>query len=209
MMYVLNTIMEIHPLILYKNYGMRQSLQAIAVFENLLSRTKPARIIEIGTDQGGLIVALKDIIDTLNLDTTLRSYDIKDYKKIYPEIRSMGIDQRVENIFDSEYRNLTPDKKEELVSLIQSDGISIILCDGGNKINEFNCLSQYLKTNDIIMAHDYAETLKDFAENIKYKLWNWCEIKGSDIKNACDMYNLTDFMKDEFRLVAWTCKQKQ
>lgn len=47
-------------------------------------------------------------------------------------------------------------------SFIKREGTTLILCDGGSKINEFNILSKYLKSGDIIMAHDYVDTKENF-----------------------------------------------
>ena len=83
------------------------------------------------------------------------------------------------------------------------------MCDGGSKINEFNLLSKYLKSGDIIMAHDYVDTKENFLKNYKNKIWNLREIGDEHIKNTCEKYNLKSYMKETFDKVVWVCKIKE
>ena len=94
-------------------------------------------------------------------------------------------------------------------TIINQDGITLILCDGGSKINEFNLLSNYMKIGDFIMAHDYSENEETFKENVYMKIWNWHEIADKDIQEACNRNNLISHNKEIFNTVAWVCKVKQ
>jgi hypothetical protein len=99
--------------------------------------------------------------------------------------------------------------KQEVINFINQDGVTLILCDGGSKIHEFNLLSNYMKVGDFIMAHDYSENEKTFKENVYMKIWNWHEIADKDIQEACDRNNLISHNKEIFNTVAWVCKLKQ
>jgi hypothetical protein len=99
--------------------------------------------------------------------------------------------------------------KNELLNIIGEPGVTLVLCDGGSKKNEFNLISPLLKTGDVIMAHDYAPNEVYFQEHIKNKLWNWLEIQDSDIDESCISNNLKPYMEDDFRKVVWVCKIKE
>lgn len=192
----------------YKGFSMSQHENVIVAFSNLLNKVKPKRILEIGTYDGGLTMALRDIIIDSQLDCHIRSYDIRENSK-FENLRRHNIDVRISNVFDSGYIDLTDIGKDEISSFISEDGLTLVLCDGGNKIQEFRILSQYLKSGDYIMAHDYSESIEYWDSVMKNKIWNWCEITFADISDSCLRNNLESFMKDEFQSVAWTCWRKQ
>lgn len=176
---------------------------AYEVFYNFIKDVKPTRILEIGTALGGFTTFLKICCNELGLNTNIRSYDINN-NPWYSDIINMGVDIRVENIFSNGFESMD----EEVINYIQGDGVTIVLCDGGWKIGEFNLISDYIKNGDFILAHDYAENKEKFELNINNKVWNWHEISESDIKDACDRNNLNDFNKEVFESVVWVCKIK-
>jgi len=188
----------------FDGHSAQQSHKAYEVFYNSFKELKPKRVLEIGTALGGFTVFLKTICDELNLDTKILTYDINELSW-YNDIRNLGVDLRVENIFNSDFTEV----KEEVVDFIQEDGLTIVLCDGGYKIGEFNLLSNYIKKGDLILAHDYAKDFNFFESNIKYNVWNWCEITEKDISNAVTENELTPFKEEDFTNCAWVCKQKQ
>ena len=69
-------------------------------------------------------------------------------------------------------------------------------------------LSKYLKSGDYILAHDYAQNKKYFDEQIKGRIWDWCEITDQDIQKACEENNLEKTYL-EFDSVAITCRVKK
>jgi predicted O-methyltransferase YrrM len=187
----------------YLGHGAQQNPHAYEAFYNLFNTVKPARILEIGTAMGGFTLSLKLLCNDLKLDTNILTYEINNNN--YNSLREIGIDTRIENIFGDNYSQV----KQEVIDYIQQDGVTIILCDGGNKIKEFNLLSNYLKPNDIIMAHDYASNQEFFNENVNMKLWNWLEIQDSDISEAVSKNNLEPFMQEQFTQAVWVCKIKK
>jgi hypothetical protein len=97
---------------------------------------------------------------------------------------------------------------DRIFDYIQSDGQTLVLCDGGNKPAEFNLFSRILKTDDIIMAHDYVIDNEYYDAYVKDNVWRWCEIKYKDISIAVDKYGLSSHMTDEFQEAAWACFKK-
>tara|TARA_R110000772_G_scaffold246671_1_gene360388 strand:- start:79 stop:714 length:636 start_codon:yes stop_codon:yes gene_type:complete len=190
----------------YMGFSCQQNPYCFEEFYKLLESIKPSRILEIGTSLGGLTSYLKHVATEIGLSTVVRSYDIYELNW-YNELRDNdNVDIRVENIFEDNYSKLTD---TEIIDFIQSDGITLILCDGGNKIEEFNLLSNYMKSSDVIMAHDYAYNPDFFESEINKKYWNWHEISESDIAEAVERNNLSSFMQEGFTKAVWVCKNKQ
>ena len=188
----------------YLGHSAQQNPFAYEAFYNFLNTVKPKRIIEIGTASGGFTLFLKFCCTDLDLETDIVSYEIHD-RPSYDFVRSHGVDIRVENIFGENYSSVT----QEPIDYIQQEGVTVVLCDGGHKISEFNVLSPFLKPGDFIMAHDYACNSTYFSENIEKKYWNWLEIQDSDIQQAVDSNNLESFMQEEFNKAVWVCKIKK
>ena len=84
----------------------------------------------------------------------------------------------------------------------------VVLCDGGWKIGEFNVLLNYIKSGDFILAHDFSTTREVYENEIKNKIWNWCEITEDDIKDAVDKHNLKSYNQELFSQAVWVCKYK-
>jgi cephalosporin hydroxylase len=181
----------------------QQHHNVYSTFYKLIDDTKPKRILEIGTALGGFTMFLKKVVDSFNLDTKILTFDIS-ARPWYDDMKKMGIDIRVEDIFN-DYQDIP----NEIKNFIKQDGLTIILCDGGDKIREFKLLSHFLKKGDIIMAHDYAPNQEYFDNYINGKIWNWLEIQDKDINESCMKHNLTPFMEYELRDVVWVGKIKE
>jgi predicted O-methyltransferase YrrM len=187
----------------YKGWGAQQNFNAFEVFHNFIRDVKPKRILEIGTSLGGFTSFLKYTCNKMQIPCDILTYDIHE-KSWYKDLTDMGIDVRIENIFSNEYQTLS----QEVIDFIRLDGTTIVLCDGGDKVREFNILSDYLKRGDFILGHDYAVNRDVFEESINKKIWNWHELSESDIKNACDRNLLEDYNRTTFESVVWVCKIK-
>jgi cephalosporin hydroxylase len=187
----------------YMGHGAQQNPNAFRAFFNFLQLVKPARILEIGTGMGGFTMFLRLVSNDLGLNLGIRTYDVNG-REGYDSLQKENVDVRVENIFVNGYK----EAPQEVIDYIQTDGITIVLCDGGNKIAEFNLLSKFIKTGDYIFAHDYARNNGYFQEHINGQIWNWMEISDSDISNAIIHNNLSPFMETEFQEAVWVCKIK-
>jgi hypothetical protein len=163
--------------------------------------------LEIGTAGGGTIQFIRDYLDEIGLsDTKIMTFELKEHKW-FGDMRKTGINIVIENIFTYSYREL--DKPEYVVDYINEYGPTLILCDGGSKINEFKILSPYLKVGDVIMAHDYVDTNENFLLNYRDKIWNWREIGDEHIIESCEKHNLKPFLQEDFNNAAWVCKIKE
>jgi cephalosporin hydroxylase len=188
----------------YEGMTCQQNPYCFEAFFELLKNKKPNRILEIGTALGGLTSYINAMCKNLGLDTQIRTYD-RLGRHEYKKMKSDGIDVRIENIFLDGYKGLA---NHEVKDFIRSAGSTIVLCDGGNKIAEFNILSEFLKSGDIILAHDYAFDNSTFESSIKNKYWNWHEISEADILPSVQKYNLKPYMKEVFEKAVWVCKIK-
>ena len=189
----------------YQGHAAQQNPIAYEVFYKFLESVRPVRIIEIGTAFGGFTTFLRLCCNDLGLNTEIRSYETHDGFTHYDSIRDMNIDIRIEDIFYPAYTTI----KQDAIDYIQEDGITVVLCDGGHKIHEYNLLTPFIKTGDFILAHDYASNKEDFEQNINMKFWNWHEIQDSDIEEVSNTNNLEPFMQDDFTKAVWVCKVKK
>lgn len=188
----------------FRGHAAQQSHNVYQIFYDFISEVKPSQILEIGTALGGFTEFLSIVCKDLNLKTKILSYDISE-RSWYQEMVEKGIDVRVENIFNDSFT----DVKNEVIDYVRQDGITIVLCDGGWKIGEFNIFSRYIKKGDFIMAHDYSFDIETFEQKIKNKIWNWCEITESDIKDTSELHNLIHYKQDVFDNCVWVCKTKK
>ena len=187
----------------YNGWAAQQNYKAFEVFHNFIQNVKPKRILEIGTSIGGFTQFLKYTCDNLELYTHIISLDIHE-KHWYSDIIEMGVDLRLENIFLDNFQEIPQEYKD----FIQGDGVTIVLCDGGDKVREFNLLSKFLKRGDYILGHDYAFNRQVFEESVYQKIWNWHELSESDILSCSQENNLVDYNREIFESVVWVCKKK-
>lgn len=200
--------MDISGFFIYRNLMIMQHTSVEDKFTDLIKKLKPSKILEIGTSSGGLTLMLRDILDKNGFESSrVLSYDVNDpiYLRHYIN-DGANIELKVENIFNHQYDDLL--NGNEVVDYIKSEGVTLVLCDGGSKKNEFKILSNFLKYGDVIMAHDYSPNETYFKEHIHNKIWNWLEIQDSDIHDSCEKNNLLPYMENEFREVVWACKIK-
>lgn len=188
----------------FLNHKCQQHPDAFVNFYNFLKKEKPKRILEIGTGLGGFTLFLKLSCAELNLNCEIITFDIIErYNKNL--LSNLKIDCRIENIFNEDYSQV----KKEIIEFIQNDGVTLILCDGQNKIKEFNLLAQYMKEEDFIMAHDYCATKEIFEKQIKNQIWNWHEICDFDIQQSNYINSLKSYGKENFDKCVWVCKKKK
>lgn len=183
----------------YNNLHTTQQVPNIKVyFTNLLLIEKFDSIIELGTSLGGLTYILDDISKENNLNIKIDTFDIgyKDYVDKY--LKERGCTYHILDERDSEYEST-------VVNLLKQGGKCLLLCDGGNKREEFNKYSAYLKPGDVVMAHDYCTDSLTFENEIKNKIWNWHEISLSDIQDCITSNNLSEYNKIDFKYAVWAC----
>lgn len=193
--------MEITGYTSYKGLTAQQHDDVFKVMAEFVKDIKPARVLEIGTAGGGFTLFLRDMLPGI----PIRTYEVND-RDFYEKLRKNSIDVIIKNIFNHAYNKL--EEPEEIVPYIQQEGTTLVLCDGGHKIGEFNCIAPLLKKGDYIMAHDYVYSHSTYIQEFKDKIWNWCEIEEKDIKETSEENNLHPYNQENFNRVVWVCKVK-
>lgn len=175
--------------------------------EEIILSINPSRIIEIGTARGGTTLAMSNILIKNNLhDVKIKTFDIT-IRHHLKGLTISNIEFYVGNIFNWSKSVLS--KPEEITNFLSKTGRNLIMCDGSNKVKEFNILSQYLKVNDVIMAHDYAPNKEIFESDYIGKIWNHMEISDKDIKNTVETCNLEPYNNKLIKRTAWVAKIKK
>lgn len=182
-----------HPYLRLNFYNGVQMSQCLGIYVGLnpdyLSTF--TNVIEIGTYNGGLTLWLKD---TMNPNGKLISFDIDG---TINHTKRDDIDFRVKDCFEENAFN-------EIIKLIQSEGRTLVVCDGGDKPKEFNIFSKYLKQGDVIIAHDYAESNDEWIEKTNY--WQWpyeYDTTPESIKEGITENNLEPYKYEEMKFLLW------
>lgn len=168
------------------------------LFHSLLNGNHFDTIIEFGTASGQLTHIIWEVKKAQGVPFAIHTYDIGDMGtpwnakiKAIPEIHV-----HYKSVFKSE---------EEIAQLIASGGKTLVLCDNGNKILEFNTYSKYLKSEDLIMAHDYSPSKTFWQAN---KHWRTLEIEDADIIDAINANGLIAYQNDFTLTYGWCCFKK-
>lgn len=184
----------------YNGYRILQHPDIQPEFEKIINDFD--RIIELGTYNGGLTLFLHDLLPK-DKKVDLISYDIDVSLRDVPDME--GIDFRYCNYFEEMYIN-------EIAHLISdTDKRVLLICDGGYKEYEFNHFSQYLKSGDVIMVHDYAETFAEWELHTKPIGWESREDSWYPVlkEGSIDKYGLSPHKHYiEFKRVLWGIFQK-
>jgi predicted O-methyltransferase YrrM len=169
---------------IYNNVSIEQPDCVVDVFWTFLSRHKPTRIIEIGTAFGGLT----SLVAYLCPNAKVFTYDNRSIlqAKLPPNVTAKVVD-----VFDV---------IEEVADLIRADGEVLLLCDGGDKVREFNTFAKYLKPGDVIMAHDYDSGI--------CPEWHWIEIRDADIMETVAQVGLSRCEPEIMGRSAWVSYRK-
>lgn len=182
-----------HPYLRLNFYNGVQMSQVLGVYLALNPTyiSEFNTIIEIGTYNGGLTSWL---YDNKNSNAMLVSYDIDG---TINHTNRTDIDFRVEDCFAEKSFN-------DIVSYIQRPGKTLVVCDGGDKPKEFNAFSEYLKSGDIIIAHDYK--VNDEYWNFLGQYWQWpyeSDTTYDSIKDAVEKNGLQPYRNEEFNFYLW------
>jgi predicted O-methyltransferase YrrM len=182
----------------YEIFGVKiqQNNYALQLIDYLLKNLNPKLIIEFGARTGGLSVFLSLYSKLKNCEFLTFEYAKENTPLLYENIIK-GFDGKIhyEDIFSKNVIDLLKEK-------IASSERSILFCDA-LKIQEFNLYSDFMKSGDIILAHDYAHDEEDFQNMMNERIWFCNEIKYKDIEESCKRNNLYYLDFELFRTSAW------
>jgi len=174
----------------FEGIHVAQTVGIQKYFQNILLEFD--RIIEIGTYNGGLALF---IFRNKKKECELISYDIDaSFNKVPKEY---NIDFRIGDCFSSDVIN-------EIKHLILDKFKRVLLLCDAHKNEMFNLFSEFLKVNDVIMLHDFAESPSDFNRISTALGWTYsAESSLSEINSSILKYNLSKYYYDEFKSVLW------
>jgi hypothetical protein len=135
-------------------------------------------IIELGTDNGGLSVW---IYSNKKADAAFYTYELDPSHVKIPKDHAVN---DCINYCDC----LSLDTVNSISALVGSSGKTLILCDGGCKVKEFEIYSKFLKSGDVIMLHDFADSPNEIQnyKDIKAKCLSegFWDGKGYDVHES-------------------------
>lgn len=183
---------------LYRNIWLAQVPPTLEFLNKVIQENNFKHIIEIGTNRGGLSIWLNDFKKN---DCKFTTFDITDqYLQFSPQAE--GIDFRIGDCFSSAL--------DQIKKLITQDGQILLLCDGGNKNFEFNIFSNFLKSNDVIMCHDFIDDDETYTSVQKKYNWQTApESSYESIKDSVKSNNLSPYLYDDAKNSIWGCFKKQ
>lgn len=153
-------------------------------------------VFEIGTQHGGFTLFLSDVFPS----STIYTYDVVDQSRFLENVSN--VKRSFRNIFNKDYTIAS----NQFTDLISKTSPTLVLCDGGNKIEEVKTISKLLKIGDYIMWHDYAE--EPLKSELKEKgTWVNFEIDKQDIESDL-ISNGFEFVHQELQHAVWGCAQK-
>lgn len=169
-------------------FGMSQNRLAIPTWSYGMEKYPPKTIVEIGTNNGGFTCVLG--LHAWRIGARIHTYDLCESPSL--EFRPLSAILPIEfnqgDCFD-------PAVKAKIASQIQKPGITYVLCDGGNKPREFIEFSEFIKSGDVIAAHDFCVAGTDW--------WPWREITVESVQAAIEAHGLKPFFQDYFDQAGW------
>jgi len=184
---------------------MGQNQHALVAFDTLFKvlqgeGSKVARIIDLGTSHGGLAVFLQLYASTCGATviTWDRTSNVPQHGDL---LNRLGTVVRTGDILAD------PVVQEEIRSSLRSEGLSILLCDNGDKKREVSLFAPSLKVGDLLLAHDYAPD-EEGHRRLGEGCWSSWEISDADVEPVRARYGFVPFLQDVFLLAAWLCMRR-
>lgn len=212
---------------------MQQTPNAVLSLNRLLNEHNFSTIIELGTHDGGLSTlfalyclgsTMPAVAENKNEPSLYKNqthhkqpkkfytFDIclRDIPRVYLLTQMGATFDRVDFLNDE-------NTIAKIGGLIALPGRTLILCDGGDKKKEFSIYSKYLKSGDVIMAHDWAYNEEANRKNKEAGIWAGWESSWEDgiaesqqfgLKLICEQYGIEPIHREEFDKSVWFCGLK-
>jgi len=166
----------------YKGVHISHPKEIGPVFEKFLKDFDT--IIEIGTYVGGLTIWMRDKTNAKILTYDLINPSQRTDTDVIPDVNNVFKSNNIDFFLGSCF-----DMEAKIADQIKKGKRCLLLCDGGDKIKEFQTFSKHLKPSDVIMAHDYAETGVEFDQHASRLGWKF------DYEIAID--HIEDLIKEQ------------
>jgi hypothetical protein len=135
-------------------YGCSLSKSWVEIFqvEAILDDLNYERIVELGTGSGALTVFMATHA-LMRGNKPVHSFDNKrPSEKCVVALDKLGASFMQCDIFS---------EQEFIGKIIDNDGLTIVYCDNGKKIDEMVAFSKYMKKGDVMLVHDYPDEVSD------------------------------------------------
>ena len=148
----------------FGQYPMSQNQLALPMLSMALDYENPTVVIEVGTQQGGLVCGLTEL-------------DVRGMQFISVDIT----DQRTDEVKDSFLRHGITFELGDCFSVVPrlmkrfEKNKVVILCDGGDKNKEMKLFRPLCKPGDVIAAHDWTYAVNARVEKDGNNFWAWSE----------------------------------
>lgn len=157
---------KLHSTILVNKYGGFNSYQSFFAFyalQDFLNRhDNIRRVLEFGTAEGGTAIFFG--LNMWRRRNPVQTWDVQERQDPdwFELAKFLGIEFKLGDIF-------TEESKVQIKEFIQRPGTTIVFCDNGNKPLEARTFAPFLKSGDILMAHDWNAEIRatDFSEEMK------------------------------------------
>jgi len=180
----------------YEDSGFRiqQHPECKTYFQNYLLDINPSRILELGTANGGLTHILRSLTDipilTIDKEINFNWDRVNNYADILTG-----------DFYDSLFQH------KHILPYINQLGTTLVLCDGYEKVKQYNVFVKFIKPNDVIAVHDYFPTKEYFKKEIEGKTWNWCMITDDDMYTSNLKYKMEN-IHTNINDIFWASKVK-
>jgi len=180
----------------YRGIAIKQTDDILISFPKLIDKNNFERVLEIGMFSGAFSLF---ITDQMSSDVDYLGYEI-DPKVVNPKAQHLNhktVDVFTDLDFISDY--------------ITQPGQTLVLCDGGNKLKEMEHLAPLIKSNDIIMCHDYVNDTKDNhkeyykATGLNPSGQSMWETSKTMLQPLIDANNLIEYKEVDFGQSCWSC----
>lgn len=159
----------------------------------------PARIIELGTWNGGFTCALA--LHARMIGSPVVTYDMMlPDERIAPIARDLGVEFVTGDMWP---------RTTEIGGAISSPGVTFVLCDGGNKLRELDTFATFCKPGDVIASHDYDAAHEiDPGRPSLDRWWPWSEITQQSMRPIADKHGLQPWLQEHFDMAGWLVFRK-
>lgn len=178
---------------------MMQNRNAVPAFDAFFRHLaaqgiRVSRVIEIGVGSGGLSALLH--VYCVGQGARFVTYDLNGALAESALFRKLGIELRVR---DTRHEFV----EAEIAADAQAEGVTVLLCDGGNKFGEVTTFADYLKPGDYIFAHDYAPDSETFERDLNGQLWSWLELTEGPLQSTIERNGLEPVLPGTLLAAAW------
>jgi hypothetical protein len=181
-------IMAIKDKEIYKGKTIKQVKGITKVFDSFFKKEKFKNIIEIGTGNGAFSIYFATKAKQMNaLFTTI---DIKNF--------NVNTKQDLLNL-NANVIKCDINKNTYIEEILKEKDRCLILNDGGGKVPEFNRFCKKIKSNDVLMTHDFYVDRKTSASGI---------IVMNDVELLIEKNGLNIIYSNLFDNFLWLCVTK-